>query len=225
MASVTVIAVDGPGGVGKSTVSKTLAARLGFAYVNTGAMYRALALAAIQKGVDIHDKTALEGFCKGAVVVYDVGTHSVSVNGDDYTGEVQGLKAGEAASIISTNALVRSKLVAYQRSLGLTLKASCVMEGRDVGTCVFPDAAIKFFLDAPPDVRAKRRGAEFSKTAGHLASIDHALRQRDKRDAERRESPLRPAQDAVIVDTAEMDLHGVVDKMLAILKDRGIAGC
>ncbi|MBI5235734.1 MAG: (d)CMP kinase [Deltaproteobacteria bacterium] len=218
MAPVIVIAVDGPGGVGKSTVSRTLAKRLGLAYVNTGAMYRAYALAAIKKGVDIHDKEALEGFCKGASIVYDAAKGSVSVNGDDYTEEVGGLKAGESASIISTNAEVRRRLVAYQRSLGL--RASCVMEGRDIGTVVFPDAAIKFFLDAPPDVRAKRRGAEFS-TASNV-SIDHALRQRDKRDAERRESPLKPAQDAVVVDTAELDLNGVVDKLLEILKDRGI---
>jgi cytidylate kinase len=218
MASVTVIAVDGPGGVGKSTVSKTLAARLGFAYINTGAMYRALALAAVQSGVDIRDKEALEEFCKGAAVVYDASVNSVSVNKDDYTAEVGGLKAGESASIISTNALVRSVLVAYQRSLGLT--ASCVMEGRDIGTVVFPDATIKFFLDAPPDVRAKRRGAEFSMTSD--ASIDHALRQRDKRDAERIVSPLRCAPDAVHVDTGNLDLNGVVEKMLAILEDRGI---
>lgn len=218
MASVTVIAVDGPGGVGKSTVSKTLAARLGFAYINTGAMYRALALAAVQRGVRLVDKEALEEFCKGASVVYDVAGGEVSVNGDDYTGEVHGLKAGEYASIISTNALVRRKLVAYQRSLGLT--GSCVMEGRDIGTVVFPDATIKFFLDAPPEVRAKRRGAEFSMTSN--PSIDHALRQRDKRDAERSASPLQPAPDAVIVDTANLDLSGVVEKMFSILNERGI---
>ncbi len=208
-----IVAIDGPGGVGKSTVSRMVAEKLHLKYINTGSMYRALALAAMDAGVDLENEEALKVFCSTVEIEFDADSGRISVNGRDYSDTARTQKAGELASIISTKKTVRDFLVGYQRGLGEG--GSVVMEGRDIGTVVFPDADIKFFLDASHEARAKRRLLELASTgkAGHV-EVSNELRERDRRDRERVVSPLTVAADAIRVDTTEMGVEEVVRKVL-----------
>jgi len=207
-----VIAIDGPGGVGKTTVSRALARRLGLRHVCTGAMYRALALAADESGIDAGDEDALRAFCAGIEIEYDCASGRVGINGKDYTERVGSQRAGELASVVSAAPPVREFLVACQKRLARG--GGVVMEGRDIGTVVCPDADLKFFLDAPLEVRARRRRTELGTDSGE---VDEKMRKRDKLDRERAASPMRPAPDAVSVDTAEMDADAVVDHLLSVI--------
>lgn len=204
-----IIAIDGPGGVGKSTVSRGVASRLGYAYVNTGAMYRAFALSAVTLGVHADRPSELKNFCEIVHIDYDLKTVAIRANGVDYTEEVKTMRAGELASIYSSKKPVREYLVAYQRSIGASGKV--VMEGRDIGTMVFPDADIKIFLDASPEVRAKRRADELNKASAEVAK---SLAERDERDATRKESPLVKAEDAILVDTSNLNINGVIEAII-----------
>lgn len=214
-----VIAIDGPSGVGKTTVSRRLADKLDFKYINTGAMYRALALAANEAGIDLHDDAALSRYCSKVSIEYDYKKECVIIEGKDFTPSIRTQAAGELASIISTRKPVRDFLAGFQRRLGEA--GSVVMEGRDIGTAVFPDADIKFFLDASHEVRAQRRHLEIApKEAARAEEVSKEIRERDKRDTGRANSPLKKADDAVYIDTGELDIEGVVIKILKIVHER-----
>ncbi len=215
-----VIAIDGPGGVGKSTIARLAARALGILYVNTGAMYRAIALAARDEGIDAGDDAGMERFCGGAVVVYEPASETISVNGRDYTEEIKTESAGSLASIASQKRPVRELLVRLQREFGA--KNSVVMEGRDIGTIVFPDATVKFFLDAPLDIRAGRRELELREKSGNLAhsSVLQEIRGRDARDSNRKDSPLQTAPDAVCIDTGGLTIDMVLEKVLKEIRKR-----
>ncbi len=215
-----VIAIDGPSGVGKTSVSKLVARRLGFRYVDTGAMYRAFAVAAKEAGVDIDSESALGRFASTATVTFD-DAGGVYVNGGDYTGKIRTEAAGAAASVVSARKKVREFLVGIQRRLGEDGRV--VMEGRDIGTAVFPDADIKIFLDASHEIRAGRRALELeSKGAGE--DVSSGIKERDRRDRERKNSTLVRAQDAVLIDTGGLDIEGVVEKIMCHIKQRKIIG-
>lgn len=214
-----IVAIDGPSGVGKTTISRVVAEKLGLRYINTGAMYRAMALAADEAGVDIHSEDALKDFCSNARINFDSATGCISVNGMDYTGRIRSQKAAALASIVSARESVRDFLVAYQRTFGGS--GSIIMEGRDIGTVVFPDADIKFFLDASHDARARRRHLELApkEKAGH-EEVSKEIKERDRRDRERDASPLKAAEDAIRIDTTEMGIDEVVKKILVEIDAR-----
>jgi len=213
-----VIAIDGPGGVGKSSVSRKVAESLGFKYINTGAMYRALALAAKDSWVDIKDDLVLKDFCSNVNIEYSPETGRIVIDGTDYTDQIKTDRAGELASKISAQPSVRVCLSAYQRVLGE--EGRVVMEGRDIGTIIFPDADVKVFLDAPHEVRAERRRLELEKSGAAGSKVSSILEERDKRDAGRQTAPLKMADDAVLVDTGGMSLDEVVSKVLQIVNER-----
>jgi cytidylate kinase len=218
--TVRVVAIDGPAGAGKSTASRGLAARLGFAHVDTGAMYRAVGVLADERGIAPDDDSALARLVD-ALRIEAASDHLV-VDGRDLGAAIRSAAAGELASRVSTRPVVRERLVALQRRLGAA--GDVVMEGRDIGTVVFPDAALKIYLTASPEERARRRAHDLA-LRGEAADA-HALAadiaRRDRRDAERAHSPLRPAGDAVLVDTSHMDLPAVVDRMVALARARGL---
>ncbi|WKZ31606.1 MAG: (d)CMP kinase [Thermodesulfobacteriota bacterium] len=214
-----VIAIDGPGGVGKTTVSKKVAEKLGFTYVNTGAMYRAFALAAKESWVDLSSDAVLKEFCTGIDFRYDAGSGRVAVDGVDYTERLWTQEAGELASRVSVKKSVREFLVAFQRGVGEAGRV--VMEGRDIGTAVFPDADVKIFLDASPEIRAERRRLELvEKGAKATGEVGRELEERDRRDTERAVSPLKMADDAVMVDTGAMGIEEVVKQVVSIINER-----
>jgi cytidylate kinase len=213
-----VIAIDGPGGVGKSTVSKRVAESLGFKYINTGAMYRAFALAAKASYVDFKDDLNLQDYCRDINIDYSTDTGRITIDGTDYTDKVKTDQAGELASKVSTRPSVRACLSACQRMLGE--EGRVVMEGRDIGTVIFPDADVKIYLDAPHEVRAQRRQSELETGGAEASSVSNILEERDKRDAGRQAAPLKLADDAVHIDTGELTVDEVVQKVLKIVNER-----
>lgn len=228
-----VIAIDGPSGVGKTTVSRLVAKRLGFKYIDTGAMYRAFAVAAKEAEVDVEDEDALERFASTATVaISDAG--GIFVNNVDYTGKIRTEAAGAVASVVSAKKKVREFLVGLQRSLGEQGRVGplqgVVMEGRDIGTAVFPDADIKFFLDASHEVRAQRRGLELQAKGAAKdacprvlkAEVSNDMKERDRRDRERKNSPLVKADDAILIDTGALGIEGVVEKIIGLIRQRNI---
>ncbi len=213
-----VIAIDGPGGVGKSTVSMRVAEKLGFKYINTGAMYRAFALAAKESWVDFKDDLNLQDYCRDINIEYSVETGRISIDGTDYTDRIMTDKAGELASKVSTKPSVRACLSAHQRIMGE--EGHVVIEGRDIGTVIFPDADVKIFLDADHEVRARRRHLELVKSGAEESKVSSILEERDKRDSGRAAAPLKMADDAVRIDTTDMTLDEVVGKVLEIVNER-----
>lgn len=213
-----VIAVDGPGGVGKSTVSMKVAEKLGFKYINTGAMYRAFALAAKESWVDFKDDLNLQDYCRDINIDYSVETGRITIDGTDYTDRIKSDQAGELASKVSTKPSVRACLSAHQRIMGE--EGRVVMEGRDIGTVIFPDADVKIFLDADHEVRAKRRHLELVKGGAEPSKVSSILEERDRRDSERKAAPLKMADDAVRIDTTDMTIDEVVKKVLEIVNER-----
>ncbi len=212
-----VVAIDGPSGVGKTTVSSRLSELLELRYVNTGAMYRALALSANEAGVDIESGPALAEFCSGVKIRYDTSSGHVFVNGKDKTSEIRSLNAGRLASIVSSKTPVREFLVNYQRSLALG--GSLVMEGRDIGTVVLPDADVKIFLDAEHAVRARRRHLELGTELSN-EQVSEEINARDVRDTGRTDSPLRKADGAICIDTGTLDIDGVIKRILGCIEER-----
>jgi cytidylate kinase len=214
----TVVAIDGPAGAGKSSASRALAARLGFRHVDTGAMYRVVGVLAHERGVALDDDAALGPLVDG-LVFDEVGTRVV-VAGDDLTQRIRAGEAGEWASQVSARPVVRERLVALQRRIGDA--RDCVMEGRDIGTVVFPDARVKVFLTADPRERARRRATEL-RAQGETVdeeALAAAIAERDRRDSGRATSPLRPATDALVLDTTHLSLGEVVDRLEALARAR-----
>jgi len=210
-----VIAIDGPGGAGKSTVSHGLATRLGYAYVDTGAMYRVIGLLAAERGIAVEDEDALAALCDATQIDFvDRGDRSgVEVAGRDLSAAIRTAEAAQLASRYSTVPAVRACLVAKQRAIGAA--GNVVMEGRDIGTVVFPDALLKVFLDAAPPERARLRATELGGGSGdEVERMARDIAERDQRDRTRTHSPLRPADDAVHLDTTTMP----VDEVIATLR-------
>ena len=216
---MTVVAVDGPVGSGKSTVARRVAERLGFVYLDTGAMYRAVGLLATEAGADLADEQAVVAIAAAARLRFD-GDGRLWAGEREVSGLIRSLEMGAAASLVSALPGVRRLLVERQRELGAG--ADIVMEGRDIGTNVFPDAEVKVFLTARPEVRAARRAAELRATGDEVAEAEvlAALLERDRRDSEREVAPLRRAADAVEVDTSDLTLDEVVDAVVAVVRER-----
>ena len=214
-----IIAIDGPSGAGKSTVGKMLAKKLGLLYLDTGAMYRAVALAVLRAGVDLHDTRTAESIAEKIKIelIGEPGSLKVLLDGDDVTTEIRTLEVAQAASVVSTVSGVRRTMVEHQRAIGLAAPLGCVLEGRDIGSVVFPHADLKFFLTAKPEARARRRFEE-DKAKGRTTTYDQTLaeiNERDQRDVSREDSPLTIAEDAIVIDTSELDLTEVFEQMLA----------
>ncbi len=209
------MAIDGPAAAGKSTIARRIAAKLGYVYVDTGAMYRAVALWAMRRGVALSDMHRLEQLATEARIEFVAGDAKVLLNGEDVSQAIRTPEVSEAASEVSRIAAVRRALVVKQREIGE--RASIVMEGRDIGSVVFPNATVKIFLDAMPEVRAERRAVESAQPAEVVAKH---IRERDRRDQTRAHSPLVQAPDAVYVDTTGMTIEEVEAALLKIIRDR-----
>lgn len=224
MSKRIVIAIDGPAGAGKSTVAKAVASRLSFIYIDTGAMYRAVALWAGRAGVADTDVHKLEQLAREASVTFEAGTQRVFLNGEDVTAAIRTPEVSALASRVSAVPGVRRALVEKQRELAG--ETSVVMEGRDIGTVVFPDANIKVFLDAPSDVRAGRRTRELAEKGDAVDGAVTALElaERDQRDRTRSEAPLVQAPDAVYIDSASLTVPEVVETILKVVRDRTTNG-
>ena len=212
------ITLDGPSGTGKSSVARAVAARLGAAYLDTGAMYRAATIAVLDAGVDPADAEAVARVVAGADI--EVGTTAgeelVQVNGVDVAVRIRSAEVTRAVSPVSAVPAVRRQLVDQQRAL-VEAAAAVVVEGRDIGTVVLPDATVKIYLTAAPEVRAERRAGQLGlRTAAEIADLAVDLRRRDEYDSSRADSPLRPAPDAIVVDSTDLDREGVVDRVVEL---------
>ncbi len=216
-----IVAIDGPAGAGKSTVARALAARLGIGYLNTGSMYRALALLALEHGVDPGDGPALAELARGHAIrlAHDAGGDRVSVDGRDVTAAVRDPSVTRIVSGVSAHRDVRARIVALQREV--LREGDWVADGRDIGTVVAPDAQVKVFLTAEPQERARRRHAELTGAgqAVELAEVVRDIAERDRVDSTRRESPLRVAPGARTVDTSGLDVDEVVDRLEGIVRE------
>jgi CMP/dCMP kinase len=215
-----IVTIDGPAGAGKSTISKALARRLHFTYLDTGALYRVIALAAQEKGIDPADEARLAGLCRGLDIAYDEAGQAplVRLDGVDVTERIRSVEMGLLASQVSASPAVRAALLDLQRRAGE--RGGLVAEGRDMGTVVFPHADFKFFLDASVEERAERRYSELA-GAGAVVSREEVLRDivvRDNQDRGRRLAPLAVPHDAVIIDSTKMTILQVVEQMADIVK-------
>ena len=210
------IAIDGPAGAGKSTIAKTIAKKLEFIYVDTGAMYRAMALYFIRSQIDYTDEAAIAAACKDirVSITYENGMQQVILNGENVTGQIRTEKVGNMASKTSAYPSVRAALLDLQRDLAKT--ADILMDGRDIGTNVLPDADLKIYLTASVEVRAKRRYDELIEKGqeADLAVIEEDIKKRDHQDMTRDIAPLRQAEDAVLVDSSGMTIEEVADTVI-----------
>ncbi len=219
-----IIAIDGPSGAGKSTLGKMLAKSLGLLYLDTGAMYRAVGLAVFESGEDFYNpETVIEIARRSKIeLVGEPETLRILLDGRDITDEIRANQIGQMASIVSTVSEVRKILVEHQRTLGLTAARGAVLDGRDIGTVVFPNADAKFFLTATPEARARRRYEE-DLAKGRATSYEQTLEEinsRDRRDISRADSPLTISDDAVVIDTSELDLREVFEQMMGVVRER-----
>ena len=216
------IAIDGPAGAGKSTIAKKLARKLNFIYVDTGAMYRAIALFLIRKGIHAADSSAVEAACQEVEVEisYRDGEQQVLLNKENVTGLIRTEEVGNMTSAVSVYLAVRRKLLDLQRALAA--KADVIMDGRDIGTCVLPQADLKIYLAASVKARADRRYKELLEKGQKpvLAEIARDIEERDYRDMNREISPLKQAEDAVYLDSSDMGIEEVIEAILKIKADR-----
>ncbi|NCB92170.1 MAG: (d)CMP kinase [Clostridia bacterium] len=216
------IAIDGPAGAGKSTIAKKVAKELSFIYVDTGAMYRAMALYFLRKGIDSKDTASIEAACNDIQVsiTYKEGEQQVLLNGENVSKEIRQEEVGNMASQTSVNAKVREKLVALQRQLARS--ENVVMDGRDIGTQVLPDATAKIYLTASSQERARRRYLELKEKGmeADLAAIEADIIDRDHRDMTREISPLCQAEDAVLVDASFMTIEEVAESVIRVFEEK-----
>ena len=214
------VAIDGPAGAGKSTIAKRIARRLGYIYVDTGAMYRAMAYYLIQNQVDAADQEAIAAACQHAdiSICYQDGEQVVLLNGENVNAYLRTEAVGNMASVSSVVPEVRKKLVELQQKLAR--ETDVVMDGRDIGTVVLPDADVKVYLTASVETRAKRRFLELQEKGepADLAKIAADIEDRDYRDMHRDISPLRQAEDATLVDSSDMTIDQVVERILALCR-------
>jgi CMP/dCMP kinase len=215
-----VIAIDGPSGAGKSTAGRILASRLGYVFLDTGAMYRTLAYQALRRRVPLDQGEELAALARAARIDLAPGGEGVRLDGEDVTAAIRTREVSAAASQVSVHGAVRREMVARQREMGRA--GGVVLDGRDIGTAVFPDADVKFYVDADPAQRARRRHEELA-AAGidtDLRAIEDEIRQRDQADSTRTDSPLTRAPDAVHVDTTGLAPEAVVERMLEVVEAR-----
>ncbi|MBQ7774557.1 MAG: (d)CMP kinase [Lachnospiraceae bacterium] len=214
------IAVDGPAGAGKSTIAKLVAKKMNLIYVDTGAMYRAMAYHMLKKNVDINSDEAVAAECVNADVTikYEEGVQVVYLNGENVNAYLRTEAVGNTASKTSVVPAVRARLLELQQNLAKN--SDCIMDGRDIGTCVLPNADVKIYLTASSEVRAKRRYDELTAKGEDcdIAQIQADIEERDHRDMTREVSPLKQAEDAVLVDSSYMSIDEVVDKIIEIAR-------
>ena len=215
------IAIDGPAGAGKSTIAKKLAKELGYVYVDTGAMYRAIAYYFLQNQVDVNDEEAIASACPNVnvTIAYQNGDQQVLLNGENVNGVIRKEEVGKTASTTSVYPVVRAKLMDLQRELAM--KENVIMDGRDIGTVVLPNADVKIFLTASSKVRAKRRYDELTEKGVEcdFDEIEKDIIDRDYRDMHRETAPLKQAEDAILLDSSELDIDGVVNRMEVMIKE------
>lgn len=214
------IAIDGPAGAGKSTIAKQLAKELGYIYVDTGAMYRAMAYFFLTNGISAEDEEAIAAACKDVdvTITYEDGVQNVWLNGENVSGVIRQEEVGKMASATSVYPVVRAKLVELQQQLAKT--TDVIMDGRDIGTVVLPNADVKIYMTASSAIRAKRRFDELTAKGIEcdLDEIEKDIIERDYRDMNRETSPLKKADDAVELDTSDLDIDGVVNAMKKIIE-------
>lgn len=214
------VAIDGPAGAGKSSIAKAVAKKMDFIYIDTGAMYRAVAVYAIENGIEIKE----ENFTRDVLdkikidIAYEDGTQKIFLSGKDVSERIREADVSIGASNVAVIPAVRLKLVELQRSLAE--KTSVIMDGRDIGTYVLPDAEVKIFLTASSDVRAKRRLLEMKEKGmeADFETVKHDIEYRDKNDSEREFAPLKQAEDAILVDTSDMTIEEVIERISGIIK-------
>ena len=215
------IAIDGPAGAGKSTIAKAVAKELEFIYVDTGAMYRAMALHLLRQGIVPGEEAQMHAACENAEIsiVYENGAQQVLLNGENVTGDLRREEVGNMASVSSARPRIREKLVELQRVLAS--QTDVVMDGRDIGTCVLPDADVKIYLTASARTRALRRCRELEEKGVScvLEEIEADINDRDHRDMTREISPLRKAEDAVLVDSSEMSIEEVKEAIIRLYRE------
>lgn len=214
------IAIDGPAGAGKSTIARAVAREMNIIYVDTGAMYRGMALYILRQGIDPEDEQTVVAHCDEADITlrYEDGTQVVCLNGENVNAYIRTEEVGSATSRISVLAPVRRRITALQQELAA--REDCIMDGRDIGTCVLPNADVKVYLTASSAVRARRRYDELTAKGQEcdLAQIQADMEERDYRDMHREISPLRQAEDAVLVDSSDMTPQQVIERILGLCK-------
>ena len=223
MGKTHAIAIDGPAGAGKSTIAKRVSARLGYIYVDTGAMFRAIALTVLRSGADPEDGESIAAAAEKAdiCIVYEDGAQQIMLDGENVSGLIRTEEVSRMASVVSVYPAVRKKLLELQRRIAS--EQNVVMDGRDIGTVVLPHADTKVFLTASPRVRALRRYNELIGRGAEadLVDIERDIIERDSRDMNRSEAPLRQAEDAYLLDSSDMTIDGVVDKILSLAGKEG----
>ncbi|WP_010471383.1 MULTISPECIES: (d)CMP kinase [Streptomyces] len=215
-----IVAIDGPSGTGKSSTSRAVAARLGLGYLDTGAQYRAITWWMITNGIDVDDPAAVAGAAGKPVIVSgtDPSQPTITVDGVDASGPIRTQEVTSKVSAVSAVPEVRTRITGLQRSIAASAPLGIVVEGRDIGTTVLPDADLKVFLTASPEARAARRAAELA--GADVSATREALVRRDAADSTRKTSPLAKAADAVELDTTELTLQQVVEHVIALVAER-----
>ena len=216
-----IIAIDGPSGAGKGTIARAVAGRLHYRHIDTGAMYRALAWKALDESLDLEDEAALASLAQRAR--FETGDGRVVVDGHDIAGAIRTPEIDRAAAIVARQPRVREALIANQRAMGS--QGGVVMEGRDIGTVVFPAADVKIYLDASPEERARRRANDSAHAMGQggaaIGDVATALEERDRSDRTRAASPLTVATDAIVIDTTALSIDDAIEKVMEEVRRKG----